>query len=394
MKRIFTSAFALFLAGNLSAQITLDQAAYSNVNITSDTFGHINGTTPALDTGANILWDLTQVTYENVRYYSVQDVGSVAGFPTASFYGQRRYSIDSLKFDSKRWSRISATGVERVGEEIKRQALSLKLIAPALNAGTGDSIIVLEQNAAYSVPYPLIKFPATYGSSWSSTYSLSVNMNITLGTTYVNEPMEYRTTTDWDFKVVGYGKVQMRRLDNTGYGEDDVLMLRITGTTKDSFFIGGTPAPHYILSAMNITQGKVTNNNFDELFRKNEVTALVLYSYGNNNFTTANYGEIHQLRIPFPASVESVSADKKMVLYPNPIRGGQQLHVKLPAVKSGNYNYKISRIDGAIAATGFAAGNGNELSVDLPSTLTGGVYWLSLYHNGDVVNVAPFSVNE
>jgi hypothetical protein len=399
MKKIFTSVIALLFAGSLSAQtnsITLTQSSYSSVNISTDTFGAFKAPFPPIAPGTDQYWDLASGIYDNIKYYSQQFTGSNTAFPSATFYEATRLhkmgSLDSVKFNSQRWSGITATGFQRMGESTDRQAIWLGQIGAAVN----DSLVVLQQNAAYPTPYDLIKFPATYNSTWNSSFDVTFNMELTLSGQGLNKaPFVYKSHTDYMFTCPGWGTARVLLFDGT-YGEDKVLMERIKGTTTDSFFLNGVPAPANVLTTLGLTQGKVSNNNFDELFRPNEVNALALYLYGaDNTFTNIQSTEVHVQRLPFAASVKSVSADGSMALYPNPVNAARVVHIKLNTAANGNYSYRVTNITGQESASGTIAANGqNELSVVLPAAVTNGVYWLSLTDNKGKITVAPFRLAE
>jgi hypothetical protein len=139
----------------------------------------------------------------------------------------------------------------------------------------------------------------------------------------------------------------------------------------------------------------VSNNYFDELFRINEVNALVLYLYGNDNtFTNMQSSQVHMLRL-WPASVKALSKDGSMALYPNPVGSERKLTIKLSHPSSANSEFKITRIDGAVVSSGKLSASGkNELEVLLPSTISNGIYWLTLTTEDGNMQVAPFSFSE
>lgn len=393
MRKTFTSIIAILFTGILSAQtsITLSQGSYANLGIYTDTFGAFKSPYPQLTTGTNQFWDLSTGTYDNIKYYTQQYTGTNAAFPNASFYENTRLhkmgSYDSLKFYSKRWSGITASGFQRMGEETDRKAIWLGQFAGF--TGT-DSMVVLKQDSPYPTPYDLIKFPATYNSSWNNSFDVSFNMEFT-GLSYNHAPFVYKSHTAYTFTCPGWGKARVLNFDNT-YGEAEVLMVRILGVTTDSFFLNGSPAPTNVLSALGLTQGKVSNNNFDELFRANEVNALALYLYGADaTFTNIQSAQVHVQRVPFAESVNNISADGSMTLYPNPVGVTRTILVKLNEAARGNYQYKVSNIAGQQMADGsFTAYGQKVFPVTLPAEMANGVYWLTLINAEGKSTVAPF----
>ncbi|MCD6063712.1 MAG: Secretion system C-terminal sorting domain [Flavipsychrobacter sp.] len=396
MKKLYAFAMAVACAGTASAQITLTQGSYSSAVIATDTFAGGELPLPPLTTGSAQLWDFTGVFYENVRYYSDQYQGTNPNLPDATWYGSRSVKLgvfDSLRLKTQRWSGITSAGFMRIGESTERYAIALN----QFGLGATDSLVILKQDAPYSAPYPLIKFPATYNSTWSSTFTLVINMELTIGSMSLNHaPFQYKSTTAYDFSVPGFGKAQIKLFDESISDEIDVLLERIGGVTTDSFLLNGAPAPSNVLNALQLTQNKVTSNYFAELFRPQEVNALVLYTYGSDaTYASAKTSQFHMLRVPFRVSVQSVSADGKMVLYPNPVGNSRQINVKLGSTASGAYSYRLSQITGAVSGTGSIVANGsNELKIDLPATLANGVYWLTLSNEKGEIATAPFRLEE
>jgi hypothetical protein len=397
MIKIFTSALLTLACGGLAVaqSITLDQNSYTGMVVATDTFGRVTQSLNNIDTGANKVWDFSTVIYENTTYYNEQVVATNANFPGATYHAGRRYTLgtNSFQFDTHRWSGITPVGFERIGESIDRQAIPLVGVLPGALAT--DSLVIKQQEVPYSTSYPLIKFPATYNSSWSATFDFEVEMELTYST-YNHAPFKYKLTTEYAFRCPGWGKAFMvQKNDPTVYGEDKVLLVRIEGKTTDSFYLNGAPASISLLTTMGLQQNKTANSYWDELFRDMEVNALVLYIYGSNAFVNPSSAEIHQLRVPFPDNIKSISADGRMALYPNPVKAGGQLQIKLANATAGQYQYSLSSISGMTTAGGTTTAKGNEpLQLTLPQSLSNGIYWLTLRHNGEVIGTAPFRYGE
>ena len=301
MKKTFTSVlFTMALGTMATAQsITLNQNSYAGMTVVSDTFGRVTQSLQNIDTGINKLWDFSTVIYENTTYYNEQPVGTHPSFPGATYSAGRRYTLgsNSFEFDTKRWSGITNVGLERIGEEIPRQAIPLTT-GSVPGAVSTDSLVIKQQNVVYSSSYPLIKFPATFGSTWSAKFDFEVEMELTYGAGgQSSAPFKYKVTTEYFFRCPGWGKAFVVRKSDGSYGEDNVLLVRIEGKTTDSFFVNGQPASIQLLTNLGLQQNKVANSYWDELFRDMEVNALVLYIYGSIAFTTPSSAEIHQLRV-------------------------------------------------------------------------------------------------
>lgn len=402
MKKIFTVFCSCVLATSAHAQITFDANSFANLVVTSDTFGKISNSAPVLTTGANQQYNMLGLAYMSTKYYSEQLTGANPFASGNGFNEGRGYEHGTLKFDSKRWSAMTANGIERFGEEVPRQALSLVALGVP-GAVSTDSLIILAQNAPYTVPYAIIKFPSTYQSTWNTDFSYTVNMELTFaGGGYNAAPMQLKVRTQYDFEIVGWGHAELALLDGT-FGECDVLMERISATTIDSLFINGAPANGTVTGYFGFTQNRTSNLYFDELFRVNEVNALVLYNYGSDaSFTNVADSRVHQLRVPFATSVPNVAPltyNGEMNLYPNPVEKGETLNMYMPPAlyaQTGAYKYTVCDIMGRTLASGTVQGGqrntGFTLPVQIPGKLASGNYWLTVYDGNSKLAVTPFAL--
>ncbi|RYE25643.1 MAG: hypothetical protein EOP51_03410 [Sphingobacteriales bacterium] len=385
MKKLYTLLLATAATSIAQAQITLNASSYTNVVITGDTTGVITADRPVLEPSATAqLFDFTGIGYGNTRYYSLQATGANAAFPNAGFWENRGYQQGADSFESKRWSGITPTGIVRFGESMDRQAISLRGVP---GGTTNDSLIVLAQNSAYTTPYTLIPFPTTYGDSWSSDFSYDVNMELTLGATYQQATFRQKTSVSYDFAANGFGHFEAIKVDN-GYGQAEVLMVRVSSKGVDSFFVNGAPAPAGLLTTLGLTQNRTTFIYFDELFRPNEVSPLVLYNYGNDGtFTNVVSNSVHQDRMAFATNISEITRSGNLEgpeakLYPNVLDGQQnEINLYLPTAKAGNYTYAINNAEGKVVyqANTIIEKDGKAIvTIALPTNLINGAYWLRL----------------
>ena len=396
MKKLYALLFTAGIAVSAHAQITLDAAAFTNLHITSDTFGEINADRPVLEPSSTAqTFDFSFVGYANIRYYSIQATGTNAAFPDATYWENRGYKQGADSFDSKRWSGVTSTGIIRFGESIDRQVVKLH----GVPGGTAnDSLVIFAQNAAYSTPYKLIPFPTTYGDSWNSDFYYEVNMELNLGT-YQQEAFKQKTSVKYDFSADGFGHFEMIKLDN-GFGQAEVLMVRVASTSVDSFFLNGAPAPTGLLTTLGLTQNRITKIYFDELFRANEVTPLVLYNYGNDaTYTNVASNQVHQDRLAFAANVSELTrapyADGNIAkLFPNIWNANtSEASLYLPTATAGTYTYSIANIEGKIIYTAkreIEKDGKAQLNIMLPQNMVNGAYWLKLHNAaGKEITVQP-----
>jgi hypothetical protein len=406
MKSLFTVLFstAVLAAPATHAQIVFNSSTFNNVIVTTDTLGRLSGSYPNVTTGANQNIDMTGIAYDNTRYYSEQFVGPNPFAQGTGYDEARGYEHGRLKFDTRRWSAVTANGLERFGEVMPRQAISLSAVP---GAGANDSLIIPAQNAAYTTPYQLIKFPSTYQDQWSSDFSYTVNMEMQApGLGYVGTPVQLKVRTQYAFEIIGWGHVDLLLLDNT-FGQSDILFERIAGSTIDSIFFNGAVANSTEAAMFGFTQNRTSKTYFDEFLRVNEVTPLVLFNYGaDQTYSNPTDVRVHQLRVPFATSVSNITyaaPGDAVSVYPNPAKKGVTLNVYLPPAithqVSGNYQYTVCDLIGRTLAQGTTAGDVRSLSgftlpVAIPEHVAPGTYWISVFDGGRKLTSTPFVLGQ
>ncbi len=379
-KALFLLALVSSISGKSGAQITLDSTSFGGLQIVADSFSYIQGSIPPMELGPNKVYDYTNVAFEQILYYSPQDSGTLAEFPGARMFETRRHVLkDSFYFPSYRWSRLSAAGLERVGEEIPRRGIALSEFAIPSTQPT-DSIIIPAQNRLYSQPYQLLQFPCTYGKTWTSRFSMTVDMELNYDFAgFIDRPLQYKTETQYEFEVAGWGTALVYHTRTGEFGQDDVLLLRIKGRTVDSLFFDGAPAPVYLMDYFGFTQGRVTETNFDELFRARNLSPLVLYQYSGNQFSTPALARVQQLKMPGLNLGEARNTDsEEMGVYPNPLTGSSPLYIRLPQGSKGQWVYTLRTIDGQVMAKGSWEHTGEPGQIRFPSSLPAGIYWVTI----------------
>lgn len=370
----------LSLSWRSSAQISLDSADFGGIQVVADSFCYIQGLIPPMEVGPNKVYDYTSVGLEPTLYYAPQDTGTLVEFPGARFYENRRHTLkDSFYFNSFRWSKLSSAGLERVGEEIPRRAIALTEFAIPATIAT-DSIVIPAQRRLYSQPYQLLQFPCTYGKSWTSHFSMTVDMELNYDAQgWVQRPLQFKTETRYDFEVVGWGSALVYHSRTGNFGQDDVLLLRVKGRTVDSLFFDGAPAPVYLMDYFGFSQGRSSEVNFDELFRAANLNPLVLYQYNGNQFHTPSLARVQQLKMPgLGLEPSTVPSSEEASVYPNPLTSSSPLYLQLPRGAEGTWTYQLRRIDGQVMAEGQWEHRGAPGQVRFPESLPGGIYWISL----------------
>lgn len=222
-------------------------------------------------------------------------------------------------FGYKIWPEIdkAATGMIERGVKVSNQAYSLGTFT-----GTAtDSILFPVQDVFYSSPKTIIPFPLAIG--YTNSYNGDRNVvNFTLnvpafGLNYTPcQQAFYEVRKD---SVSGWGTMRVYTPSGASVAYD-VLMVKTSSYTVDSFYVGGAPAPGSIQTAFQITQGqKSTYKHYYNFYRKGYFNYLVrLFYAADSTFTTMTNAFSHADGVA-PTKVNDFEANSiSSVLYPNP----------------------------------------------------------------------------
>lgn len=394
--RLYTLLGLLALSATATAQspIILNNAGYPTTFPVTDNAkeGSNMAAFPTLGTaGNNQSWDLGTVTYSGNSYYD-RFTPTNSAFAGATYRaGLFTTFAGGLQYVTSGYYTLSTAGLQRIGEEVRvRQALSIG----AVTGNNADSVIFPIQTISYTGgSTPDLVFPATNGSNWSSSVGSTLNFNLTVTSQSLNNvPGQRRILRTANDTVVGWGRMRVMN-DATGLpsGWMNVLQVRSRVAIRDSFYLGGSPAPATLLVPFGLSQGQITNVTYVKFYRASEYSPLVELTYNALNSTGAPSRMIvSQMRLASPTSVGGVDAAEDVRLFPNPVRGGA-VSVKLPAGQS--FRYQIISVTGAVTAEGtLKASNAGEASVVLPASATTGIYYLTLYNERTGRLVLPFDV--
>jgi hypothetical protein len=379
----------------LTASVLLSQAAIAQFNPTASNmptnaslYGKVDSTLlcdtnsvyPNLHSATAASWSLSGLVYQTNA-----DVTTHLSVPTGSPFTAAGYR-DSLPGSlSNQYYSVKSNGIFSYGVHLDGFSMPVGTTA-------GDSLKTPTQDIVFATPQKILAFPAPVGTTWVNIGSANLNSSLTFSPFYTNAPvMQKAYVTEID-SVTGYGNMSVKTATGGMSSAFPVLQLKRITYTVDSFFLNGTPAPSILLSQIGATQGQVDTTYEMVFYRANEVTPLATITFKNATYDTANGGTIHAQRLTLGVNPTTLSNDGINV-YPNPMTGNT-LHVSLGEGKAGNWSYEVMDMNGKVVANSTLNLSATDKTADitLATTLTKGIYFVSLINNGTVVTVKPISI--
>jgi hypothetical protein len=148
-------------------------------------------------------------------------------------------------------------------------------------------------------------------------------------------------------------------------------------TVRDSFYLGGSPAPAALLQAFGLAQNQKTENTRRLFWCSNEIFPQMQFVYGSNNFTnpTSFTWNLHgQQAVATENRNDANSAT--LQVFPNPSTGEQ---FEIVPSKQEPMRLTVTNIAGSVVAEFNLAASSNAIQIPLTQILPKGVY---------IVNVA------
>ena len=395
MKTVFLSSLAALCvctAAVAQTPITLSNVGYPGLG--SDTIqavANVASFTTASTAAVNGSWDLSTASYTGVSSSINRLAPTNPNISGATFRSALFTNFGAISYSTQAYYALSATGVTQVGEEVAtRQAIGLGSVSGNMN----DSLIFPAQTIVMTGgPRKVFPFPATISSSWSASVNETLNFNVTIGAFGLNNtPGQRRALRIYQDSVIGWGRTRvLNPVTGMASGWMDVLQVRSRQITRDSFYLGGSPASDTLLSSFGLQQGQGDTSISVYFYRMSEYTPLAeLYYDGNVSSGAPNDMFVSTTRLASPTSIGGVARAAEALVYPNPVRGNA-VSVKLPA--AGAFRYQITALNGAVITEGtLKTSPAGDASVMLPTGATAGIYYLSLQNEGTDRIVMPFSV--
>jgi hypothetical protein len=383
---LLIGALALLVAANGSAQITLTSSGYSVASIKgTDTLlrtSSFDTAFPSFARATNATWDLSTLVYDSLLYaaYYVN-----ADTSAAQFADSQLFTFDGYYYTANIQSSILSSGYVQTVYDVNPASYSLP-------TGGTDSLWFDAQHVLYSTPDTLIAFPATYGTSWTSTSKYTVGFHISF--TYAGYSHSQGTNptmlTELD-SVIGWGKMRVKTLSDSASGYMNVLQVRSKQVYVDSYYVGGSRPSFLVLSAFGITEPTVNSFYSILFYRAGSVTPLARVSYPDSTYSKPSSVMVDQRELMKPTGVTAVANEGTIVIAPNPVTANRTLSVDLPS-STGAWSFDVINITGNVVTSGKLGANTQHATLQLPSTAPAGIYYIRMYHNGNQMAVKAIDV--
>ncbi|MBK7096843.1 MAG: T9SS type A sorting domain-containing protein [Saprospiraceae bacterium] len=280
--RILKIFVVIFFGLHANAQLILNQ---SNTAFNPGPIKAIAGDTSGFKMplpGNNQVWDYSGIGNSGASSWGYITPDS-PDFESATFADTNLSSvlIPGSYYHYDTYYETDETGANSLGYEVFLQRYGIG----SLTGNVLDSCNFPKQVWKYSSPSYLLKFPSTMSTSFHSNTRSAVNFLLSIKAySLKNVPCQKVTNNVRHDTIVGWGKMQVPTINGPSLSYD-VLMLKRTVISKDSFYMNGIPAPAALLNAFGLSQGQTTITNRYIFWRENARYSLMLINFGSNNFT-------------------------------------------------------------------------------------------------------------
>lgn len=370
-KFLLSLVVTLSLTVTLSAQITLSQSSYPVSVVGTDSIANttVASFIPILTPTTNAIWDLTTITDSSVPSF-IYRVASI----TYPFADSNSYNFAGYAYQGNIQCAILSSNFCAFQLNINRFGYSLLPVT----LGPTDSLIIIPQVDTFSSPHVIIPFPATFNTTWTSSYYSNFRYQLSvalLGYDHANGIVRSLTTeTD---SVAGWGEMRVKDLTGSPSSYFDVLQVKKVVTEVDSFYLNGRPDTALVIAELGLTQGQTTTTYLQDYYRTGEVTPLAELTYSDATFSHPVHAATHIQRL-VNEGVANVDGTSEVKLFPNPATG--RVTIELPSMP-GMWSFELSDFTGQIIQSGTLTLNGNIAQVTLPQSMASGIYSLRLFNN-------------
>jgi hypothetical protein len=364
------------------AQITLGNTEFAASPLGADTMRYLaaHSPVPSFAPAINGIWDFSVSIDSPLNQLNFR-------VPTSGyqFADSLQMLLAVYPYSAKFVKNTLTSGIYEYGCEIQRSAYTLGPIT----ANVYDSLTINAQNILYSSPKNQLCFPATYGTTWQSSYYSDMALNIKLQAySWNNFPAIIRSyLTEYD-TVVGWG--QMRVNNNSGLPSSyfNVLQVNSVSFKTDSFFLNGAVAPSTFPLILHSYQGKKDTSYRQKFYRTGEEIPFAEATFSDGSYTEPTEVLIHQQHLI--NAVKLIAADKKFNVFPNPT-SRPIFNIKIPEDRA-IWVYKIFTMSGQLIQEGNLQGGINPQQLfEHPQS---GSVMVGVYRNSSCVGFTVLQVVE
>lgn len=311
MKKIFILIFLAF-AFTASAQnaITLTDSNF-RLAIQADAYKIDTANAQLPSSGINQLWNyrtLNGIFKDSLKYSVANDTM----FPNAIRIANWLFEIDTISTTNELFQDLNSNAFWERGIRIVPQDIGLG----GITGNASDKIRLSQHYIFYN--NPVLDFPCTYKSKWSSQYRVDVPFRVTVSPFLLNTPGEFVSYLQDSSEVSGWGTFQIPNTKG-GYVEYEALLVYRKQSFTDSMFLNGAPASPVILNALGISQGQKRDIETYSIYRMDTAAAsqqLIFQYYDTGNLVETWFIEDDSRGV----SVQEIQEKLELKVYPNPIQ--------------------------------------------------------------------------
>jgi hypothetical protein len=248
----------------LKGQITINRADYAVSSTVLDSAYYkwltkTGAVSPTL--GNNQTWDYTGLKDSVPEYYKyyrtpAANFGAIpAVFADATHAFNSTVFFQNFPLPFRVYEKLDDAGHGQLGYI----SLGAKFSIASISGGATDTLYFPAASLRYSSSQFYYKFPMTANSVWKANFKDTTPLQLSVATFGLNKTPGMRVA-QYIFldTIIGWGTLKLRNPSGGTALSYAVLLKRTTETRRDSFFLGGAPAPAVILGAFGLTQGAVT----------------------------------------------------------------------------------------------------------------------------------------
>jgi len=365
---LLSISFGLFISAQ--AQITLNQnnvphsSSYNNAR--NEVIANIS--LPAHGENQEYAYEfLISTFHDTIRFReAIRE-----GFEDFTRFSFGYSTISDIQVYSEYYTHKTASGVQVTG------SYKLPEVFPIgqLTGGPQDTLTFPGNASIFEEPGYNIKFPTTYGDSWTSEYYYTTNFNLTVAAFGLNNTPGYQkqkiVKTD---SVVGAGTLTIP----TSVGVSipyEVLLIKESRVATDSVFLGGQPAPQTLLDAFGIVQGGSSALNRYKFYAEN-FERPILEIFMSEDWATTEFAYYISNDIE-TVGIRNLSNISNVNVFPNPIEAGTSLFF----TQTQNFSNPVLQVYDMLGREVFNQRINNNSSViewNVPANLENGVYIYNL----------------
>lgn len=332
--------------------------------------------------GINKHWDETGLNYRTGAYaynrIPMVLIPSSIAVPADWATADSAFISPGLKYNISNLRGTLTAGHLNYGTDISQQTISLA----SVTSNPADSIIIPSQSVVFSAADTLLKFPATYLTSWQSAYSFSTKFKLYMPASgLAGDTMEKRSYVTTKSAVEGWGMMKVKDANGNNSGFMNVLQVRRSYTQVDSFYLHGTlSAP--ALVQLGMAQGGKTNTYEVAYYRSGEIFPLMRIWYDDNTYTHAVRVETHTQRLQRAGvGVNTITVGNDIQIYPNPV-ANHTFTIHLGQGATGSWYYEMIGMNGQRVAAAAIPSGSRSAQVALPASVPAGQYLIRLLNDG------------